>query len=183
MSWLQPKAMALCSIPDSFQEKEIVELCIGWSQAHPEGVLQLRILKQSLHSWSSSEMMAVICLFTAAMVWHDEPIKICVHPPMGAQVREYVVLRGRHPSSAQAQMQGGEVVSQSSPSEPWGPQQYFALALRDLDDAQVRQVMEELQQETAKRDGITLRLGSPFSLWHGPAAGVDADLDDRKMTF
>ena len=27
--------------PDSFQEKDIINLCIGWSHAHPEGVLWL----------------------------------------------------------------------------------------------------------------------------------------------
>ena len=26
---------------DSFQEEDLVELCIDWGQAHPEGVLQL----------------------------------------------------------------------------------------------------------------------------------------------
>ena len=92
--------------------------------------------------------MAASHLFTVATVWHDEPIKICVHPPTGARVREYVVSRGRCPSGAPTQILGGEAVSQSSPR---GPQQQFHLVLWDLDDVQLGQVMEELQQETARR--------------------------------
>ena len=73
--------------PGSFQEKDIVKLCIGLGQVHLEGMLWLSDTKMVLTFWSSSKMMAVTCLFTAAMVWHDVPIKICVCPPMGAQVR------------------------------------------------------------------------------------------------
>ena len=80
--------------PDSFQEKHIVKLWIGLGQAHLEGVLWLLDTETVLAFWSSSEMIAASCLFTMAMVWHDEPIKIHVHPPMGLQVREYVALRG-----------------------------------------------------------------------------------------
>ena len=56
---------------------------------------------------------------------------------------------------------GRGAVSQSSPSEPQEPKQQFALALRDLDDAQLRQVMEELQQETARSEGTAPPLGHP----------------------
>ena len=125
-------------------------------------------------------MMPVTCLYTVAMVWHDEPIKIHVCPPKGAQVRKYVALRGRPPSGAHAQIPRGEAVSQSSPSEP---QQQFHLVLRDLDDAQIRQVVEELQQETARREGTAPPLGPPLGWWHGPAGGVDSDLDDGEVTL
>ena len=74
-------------------------------------------------------MMAVMHLFTVGMVWHNEPIKIHIHPPTGAQVREYMALRGRHPSSALTQILGGEAVSQSYPSEAQGPQSQFYLPL------------------------------------------------------
>ena len=104
--------------PDSFQEKDIVKLCIGLGQAHPEGVLQLLDTKTVLTFKSSSEMIATTCLFMLAMVWHDEPIKICVCPPMGTQVREYVALRGICFSGAHALILEGEAVSQSSPRGP-----------------------------------------------------------------
>ena len=55
-------------------------------------------------------MMAVMCLFTVATVWHDEPMKFHVCPPTGTQVREYVAVRGRHPSGTQAQIPVGKVV-------------------------------------------------------------------------
>ena len=70
--------------PNSFQEEDIVQLCIGLSQVHVEGVLQLSDTKTVLTFQSSSEMLAVMHLFTAAMAWHNEPIKISVHPPTGA---------------------------------------------------------------------------------------------------
>ena len=163
--------------PDCYQEKDIVRLCVDFSQVYPEGVQMLLDMKMVLAVQSSSEMMAAWHLFTAAMVGHDEPIRICVHPPMGA---EYMALRSRHPSSAHAQIPGGEVVSQSSLIEP---QQQFHLALRDLEDAQLRQVMEELQQETAGGEGTATLLGTPFGWWQGPVGGLDADLDDGEVTL
>ena len=117
------------------------------------------------------------------MVWHDEAIQIHVHPPTDTQVREYVASRGRHPSGAHAQIPAGEAVSHSFPSEPEGSQQQFHLALRDLDDAPLRQVMEELQQERARREGTTPSLGSPLGQWWGPVGGLDVDLDDGEVTL
>ena len=46
--------------PDSFQEEDVVELCVGLGQAHPEGVLWLSDTKMVLMFQSGSEMMAVI---------------------------------------------------------------------------------------------------------------------------
>ena len=46
-------------------------------------------------------------LFTVAMVWHDEPIKLHICSSTGTQVLEYVAMSGRHPSGAQAQILGG----------------------------------------------------------------------------
>ena len=66
-----------------------------------------------------------------------------------------MAMRSRHLSSAQAQIPGGEVVSQSSPSEP---QLQFHLAIRDLSDAQLKEVLEDLQLETARREGMALPL-------------------------
>ena len=40
VSWLPHKAMTLFP-HDSFQEQDLVELCVGIGQAHPEGVLWL----------------------------------------------------------------------------------------------------------------------------------------------
>ena len=43
--------------------------------------------------------------------------------------------------------------------------------------------MEELQQETARREGTAPPLGSPLGWWCGPVGGIDADLDDREVTL
>ena len=70
-----------------------------------------------------------------------------------------------------------------TPSSPSKPQQQFHLALRDLDDVQLRQVMEELQQETSKREGTAPPLGSPLHQWWCPVGGLDPDLDDGEVTL
>ena len=67
--------------PDSFQEEDMVELCVGLGQAHPE-------------------MITVMCLFAAATAWHHGPIRLCIHLPADTQVREYMATRSRHPSGA-----------------------------------------------------------------------------------
>ena len=119
-------------------------------------------------------------LFTVAMVWHDEPIKILVCPPTGTQVREYMASRGRCPSIAQVQIPGGEVLSQSSTSDP---HLQLHVVLRDLNDAQLREVLDEIQLETSRREGTAPPIRSPFGQWWGPVGGVDASLDDGKVTL
>ena len=94
-------------------------------------------------------------LFAVAMVWQHEPIKLHICPPTGTQVREYVAMRGRHASGVQAQIPGGEVVSQSSPSEPHpegGAQPQLHLAIGDVNDAQLREALGELQLETSRKE-------------------------------
>ena len=91
---------------------------------------------------------------------------------------------GQASSGTQAQILGGEVVSQSSPSEPHpedGPQPQLHLAIRDLNYAQLREVLEELQLETARREGMAPPLGSPLGQWWVPVGGVKADLDDGEV--
>ena len=108
------------------------------------------------------------------------------YPPTGTQVREYVAIRGRHPSGALAQIPGGEAVSQSSSSGSYpeeGPLLQPHLAIRDLDDAQLREALEELQLEMARRKGMALPLGSPLGRWWVPAGGGKANLDDGEVAL
>ena len=101
--------------PSSFQEEDMVKLCMGLDQVHLEGLLWLSDTEMVFVLCSGSQMMATMHLFAAAMVWHDDPIKLCICHPTGTQVREYMAMRVRHPCGTQAQIPGGEVVSQSSP--------------------------------------------------------------------
>ena len=115
----QGDGTSLC--PDSFQEENIVKLCIGLGQAHPEGVLWLLDTEIILTFWSSSKMSATMCLFTVAMDWCNEPIMIHACPPTGAQLRGYVASRGRHPSGAQAQILSGRWSPGLPPVSPRSP--------------------------------------------------------------
>ena len=172
--------------PDSFQEEDVVELYIGLGQAHPEGVLWLYNTKTVLTFQSGSEMMATMCLFTMAMVWHDEPIKLYICQPTDAQISAYIAARGGHPSCTPVKNPGLEVISQSSPcaSHPEEePQPQLHLAIRDLDDSQLRQAMEELQWDAARREGTVPPLGSLLGQWLVPVGGVMTDLDDGEVTL
>ena len=124
-----------------------------------QGVLDTEVV---LTFQSSSEMMAATCLFAVAKGWCDEPIRPCIDPPRGKQVREYMATRGRCHSGTKAQMLGGMVVAQSSLSESHpegGPQLQLHLSIRDLNDAHLRQELEELHLETARREGMAPLLG------------------------
>ena len=92
--------------------------------------------------------MVTMHLFTVVMAWHDESIKIHICSPTGAQVREYVALKGRCPSGTQAQILDGELASQSSPSEPQGSKMQLHLAIRELNDTQLREELEEISTLT-----------------------------------
>ena len=95
--------------------------------------------------------MAMIHLFTAATAWHNEPIKIHVCPPTGKGV---CGLNGQMPlwcSGADLKGVGGPQTSPSEPQESW-PQLH--LAIRDLNNSQLRELLDEIQLETVRgRDG------------------------------
>ena len=81
---------------------------------------------------------------------------------------------------------GGTGSSSVSPSEPHpkdGPHPQLHLPIRDLDDAHLRRILEELQMETARREGIAPLIGSPLGQWQDPMGGVDADMDDGEVTL
>ena len=52
-----------------------------------------------------------------------------------------------------------------------------------LDDAQLWEVLDEIKLETARREGMAAPLMSPLGQWHGPAGGVDANLDDGEVNL
>ena len=83
--------------------------------------------------------------------------------------------KGQHPSSAQAPGPGREVVSQSPPTDPH---------LKGVPtwDAQLRQLMEDLQQEAAQRELTTSPIGPPLGCWRASVEG-DTDLEDGDVTL
>ena len=58
-----------------------------------------------------------------------------------------------------------------------------SFAIRDLNDAQLSEALEELQLETARREGMAPQLGSPLGQWWAPVVRVNADLDDGEVAF
>ena len=129
--------------------------------------------------------MAVVCPFGVAIAWCNKPIRLqfYIHPPTSTQFRDYMAVRGKCPSSTLPQILGEEVMSQSPPVEsiPAGGPPQFHMDLRDLDDAQLRQVMEDIQQEATRREGEAPPMGSPLGQWWIPVGGVNADLEDREV--
>ena len=57
------------------------------------------------------------------------------------------------------------------------------MALKDLGDVQLRQLMEDLQKEAAQRELTASPIGPPIGCWRAPAGGVDADLEDKEVTL
>ena len=94
----------------------MVTLCIVLGQEHPEGVLQVSDTETVLAFQCVSNMMAMMCHLTAAMIWWDEPIVLCILPPKGRQVREYVTMRSSHQSHTQMYIQGRGMGTQPLPN-------------------------------------------------------------------
>ena len=172
--------------PNSFQEEDLVELCVGLGQAYLDGVFWILETKPLLTFHSTTEMMATTCLLGAAMAWHSEPIRLHTHPPTTSHLRVYVAERNACPYSTQTPTPGREVVSQLPPSNPHlkeRPPPPFQMALRDPGDAQLRQLMEDLWQEAAHRELTMFPIGPTLGHWKAPASGVDANLEDEEVTL
>ena len=104
--------------PGSFKEQDMVQLCIGLDQEHPEDVLQLSDTEAFLAYWCETDMMAMMCHCITARVWEGEPIMLCILLPKGSQVREYIAKKSSHPSAAQMHRQGMGWVSGLCPACP-----------------------------------------------------------------
>ena len=132
--------------------------------------------------WSSEEMLAVVCLVTMAMVWCDDSHRLHTQPPTAVQIREYITVRDRHPSGTPAQIPSGDLVPTSSPSKG-GTQQHFHFALRNLDDAQLWEVLSEVCLEPARREAVAPLVGLPLHLGEGPGKGAHAGTDHGEVAL
>ena len=159
---------------------------MGLGQAHLDGVLLISKTEALLRFQSTPKMMTMMHLLGVAMAWHDEPIRLHIHPPTNTHLRDYVAVRGRHPSGTQTPTPGREVVSQSPPSNPHPqkrPLPQFCMALRDLGVAQIRQLMEDLQQEAAHRELTASPIDPPLGHWRPPAGGINTNVDNEEVTL
>ena len=57
------------------------------------------------------------------------------------------------------------------------------MALIDLNDAQLRHVMKDIQQEAVRREGAIPPRGSPIECCQAPAGAVDTDLVDEEVSL
>ena len=57
------------------------------------------------------------------------------------------------------------------------------MVLRELGDAQLRQLMKGLWHEVAQRELTTSPIGPPFGHWRAPAGEGDADSKDGEVTL
>ena len=76
--------------PTSFREWDAIKLCIGLGQEQPGGMLWLLDTVTVLAFLSGSNMMATLCCFAAATVWHGKPVKLHIQPLMTTQARNYI---------------------------------------------------------------------------------------------
>ena len=104
--------------PSFFKEQNVVELCIRLGLEHPEGVLWLMDTEAVLVYWYESDMIAVVHHLTLAMVWQGKPIRHCILPPKGKQVREYVTVRSSHQYGTQMYVQDRGVGTRPLPTYP-----------------------------------------------------------------
>ena len=86
--------------PTSFTEEDVVVLCLGLVQEHPEGVLWLSDTKAVLPFQWNSDVMTTTHHLTVDTVWHGKPTKLHILPPKSRQVSDYVAMCGSHLSGA-----------------------------------------------------------------------------------
>ena len=102
---------------DSLLEEDIVKLCVGMGQVHPDGIVWLTAMELVIAFHSSEEMLAAVCLITSAIVWHDYPIRVHTRPSTAAQIWDYVAVRDRWPCSASVPIPEGGLIPPPLPSD------------------------------------------------------------------
>ena len=94
--------------PSSFEEQDMVELCVILGQEHPQGVLQLLDTEVVLAFQCSTNMMAMMHHLPAAKVCWGEPIVVCILPQRVGRWED-ISMRSSHPYGAQIHVQGREM--------------------------------------------------------------------------
>ena len=100
-------------------------------------------------------MMATGHWLTAAMVWHNEPIKLHILSPVCRQVGDYHCCKDQSPLWCLSACTGDRVDTQPLPSKPNpddGPQIELTRDVWGLDDYQLLEVLEALQKEMARKE-------------------------------
>ena len=129
----------------------------------PYSVLWLSAMESVVAFQSSEEMLALSHFVTMATVWHVDPVRLLIQPSTAVKIKEFITARERHPSSTSALIPSWDLVPPSSPSEGETRQQ-FCFALRDLDDAQLWEVLSEVHLKAARRKAVA---PSGVALWPG----------------
>ena len=167
----------------SIQEEDIIKLCVEMKQTHPEGVLWFLATESVIFFCSSDKMLATVCRATKAMVLHEEPIRLCTSPPSTTHLRAYIAVRDGQPSGTQSLTPDREEIPQPSPSNPHPDGRTQCQFHMNLGDAQLRQLMEDIQQEVAQRE-LNAPPGTHLQAAGGtPAGDRDPDVDDEEVTF
>ena len=103
-----------------------------------------------------SDMMATMHQLTMAMIWWGEPVMLCILPPNGRQVRDYIATRSSHQSGTQTHVHSRGLAIWPVPGMPSlekGPsgaqasttQAELTRDVWDLDDDQLWGALEALQ--------------------------------------
>ena len=157
---------------NSLQEEDIVELCVGMGQAHPDDMLWLMGMESVMAFQSSKEILATAHLIILATVCCDYPVRLHTRPPTAAQIQDYIAMRDRCTPGAPAPTPQGDLIPPPLPSDR-GTWPQFHLAIWDLDDAQLWEVLPEVCLETARREVIAPQVGLPVGLCEGPGGGAN----------
>ena len=173
LSWFLPRGGGL------------VELCLGFGQTYPEGVLQLAETETVLTFWSTSKMTAMIHLLGVAMAWCDKPIRICIHPPTSTHIRDYIAARGRHPYDTQTPCTEREMVTHSPPvTTAWMGGPIPTLVAPQWPEWCPSQASNRGYLPRGNMQGRdSPSNGATYGLVVGTCWGVDAELEDEEVSF
>ena len=178
----QSNGIPLC--PTYYTEEGAVKLCIGFGQEHTEGVLWFLDTEIVLTFWCDLEMMAKTCHLAVAVAWHSEPIKLHIWPPTSVQARNYIATRTSCPIGTQVPVQDRGWLPGLSPVSPalmMGSQPAVIRDVWDLDDYQLREVLEALQLEMARQEGVAPPHGSPQGSLRIPGGSSKGNMYDGEV--
>ena len=139
----------------SIQEQNIIEICIWLGQTHPKGVLWYSVVESVILLQSVEEMLVVAHGVFKAMALHEELIRLRTSPPSATHVRAFMAARDEELSDAQPSTCDRGEKPLPSPNDPHlggrTPHQ-LQVNLGDLAEAELWQLMGDLQQEVTLRE-------------------------------
>ena len=160
-------------------EEDIIEICVGWAHIHPLGVLWYSVTESVVFHQNIEDLNCTLRTLPNMTEFHNEAITVQTMALAEAHITAFIEMWHSNPTTGD---RGPCTPPQQSPLCKETLRHLYA-QLWDLDDSELRQLVQDLSQEISQR-GLTVPPSNPPPHdWTCPSDSQEPKEDDWEVTF